>query len=261
VRSSSETISVESICNFDDTLPLPAEVETEYREKAGDDLTALAWLSDHGIDSAPQQHVALIQYGMAWNPETGRYLFLIYAPEHVGPKHPPELAIPIYEDGNFVDLLFISDEQSFARATCRAKWLGSIAGPVLRLHAHPMDWLKAGCTGVCHIEPISRKALAELTDATTIECNCIHTALEAWDWAFGGDPQELARFEIDATPESVSRHIESEIQWRVLSRLRHEGLPIGPNPLFCDPNFAAQIEKMQSEYVYAGDASETESHP
>jgi hypothetical protein len=46
--------------DFDDTLPLPTEVETEFRDKAGDNLIALAWLSGHGVDSAPND-VALIQ--------------------------------------------------------------------------------------------------------------------------------------------------------------------------------------------------------
>jgi hypothetical protein len=91
---------------------------------------------------------------------------------------------------------------SCARATCRASWLGNFE-PVVRLHAHPMDWLEAGCIGVCHIEPISRKALKELCRAEKIECNEIHTALEAWDWGFGSDPQELARFSIDDTPFSI----------------------------------------------------------
>jgi hypothetical protein len=202
---------------YDDTLPLPAEVEREFLEKAGDDLTALAWLADHGIDSAPQ-HVALIQYGMVWTPETGRYLFLIYTPEHVGPKHPPELAVPIYENGIFIDLLFISDEQSFARATCRARWLGIVAGPLLRLHPHPMDWLAAGSTGACHIEPVSRKALKDLRTITTIECNDIHTALEAWSWGFGTNEDELARFEIDDTPFAIRSYFEDEVKWRTRYR-------------------------------------------
>jgi hypothetical protein len=206
--------------DFDDTLPLPHEVEQEFREKAGDNLTAVAWLSEHGIDS-PLQHVALIQYGMVWNPETGRYQFLIYAPDHVGPKYSPELAIPIFEDGIFVDLLFISDEMSFARATCRASWLGreNLTLPVVRLHAHPMDWLEAGCTGVCHIEPVSRKALTDLRNATEIECNDIHTALEAWSWAFGaqGDQtdDELSRFIVDDTPFTIRSYFEDEAKWRV----------------------------------------------
>jgi hypothetical protein len=201
--------------DYDDTLPLPDEVEQEFRDKAGDNLTAIAWLSDHGIESAPQ-HVALIQYGMVWTPKTGRYRFVIYTPDHVGPKHRPELAIPIVEDGTFVDLLFISDEMTFARATCRAPWLGReyLALPVVRLHAHPMDWLEAGCTGVCHIEPISRKALKDLRAAERIECNCIHTALEAWDWGFGGEDDELKRFEIDDSPGSIRSYFEDEFKWR-----------------------------------------------
>jgi hypothetical protein len=109
---------------FDDTLPLPEEVEKESHIKAGDDAEAIAWLVKRNVDALPQR-AALIQYGMIWNPETGRYRFTIYEPDHVGPKHPPELAVPIMEDGIFVDLLFISDEMSFARATCRAHWLGS----------------------------------------------------------------------------------------------------------------------------------------
>jgi hypothetical protein len=206
---------MESLSNFDDTLPLPDEVAQEFFDKAGDGLTALDWLADHGIDTAPQ-HVALIQYGMVWTPETGRYRFLIYGSDHVGPKYPAELAIPIIEDGQLVDLLFISDEMSFARATCRAPWLGreNLALPVVRLHAHPMDWLESGCTGVCHVEPISRKALAELRNVETIECNDIHTALEAWDWGFGADEDELARFAIDDTPASIRAYFEAEAKWR-----------------------------------------------
>src|ERR1700737_3750048 len=162
---------MESICNYDDTLPMPEEVEQEFFDKAGDNLTALAWLADHDIDPATIETAALIQYGMVWNPNTGRYRLFIYAPDHIGPKHPPELAIPIIEDGAFVDLLFISDEMSFVRATCRAPWLGreNLTLPVVRLHPHPMDWLEAGCTGACHIEPTSRKALKDLRSAETIE--------------------------------------------------------------------------------------------
>jgi hypothetical protein len=210
-----------TICNFDDTtlpddtLPLPDEVEREFFDKAGDNLTALAWLADHGIDTAPP-NVALVQYGVIWNPETGRYRFLIYTPDHVGPKYPHELAVPVVEDGNFVDLLFISDEMSFARATCRAQWLGreNFIGPVVRLHPHPLDWLEAGCTGVCHIEPCSRKALKDLRAFETIECNDVHTALEAWSWGFGAEDDELARFLIDDTPLAIRQYFEDVAKWR-----------------------------------------------
>jgi hypothetical protein len=192
--------------NFDDTLPLPEEVEKEFNAHAGHDVNA--WLSEHGIDAEPIGK--LIQYGMAWNPDTGRYQFLIYQPDHVGPKYPPELAIPIFEDGKFVDLLVIGESMSFARVTCCASWLGTIE-PTTRLHAHPLDWIAAGCTGCCHVALISRVALKELRAATTIECNCIHTALEAWDWGFGGEDEELARFEIDDTAASIRQYFEDEV--------------------------------------------------
>jgi hypothetical protein len=223
-RSESERISsVESICNdYDDTLPLPCEVEQEFLKHAGDGLTALAWLADRGLDPDKIGNAALIQYWCIWNPDTGRYRVLIYGPDHVGPKYPPALAVPIVEDGVFVDLLCISDDESFTRITCRTPWLGreNLSPEVVRLHAHPMDWLAAGCTGVCHIEPISRKAFKDLRKAPTIQCNDIHTALQAWDWAFDADracfdaQQELERFDIDDTPGNIRCYFEDEVKWR-----------------------------------------------
>jgi len=201
--------------DYDDTLPLPEEVYQELSAKAGDGLTAIAWLAEHGIEPVPG--AALVQYGVNWNPETGRYRFVIYEPDHIGPKHRPELALPIIEDGAFVDLLCISDDGvSFACVTGRASWLGgeNLALPVVRLHAHPMDWLQAGCTGVCHVEPISRKALKDLSQATTIECSDIYTALEAWDWGFRSDEDELARFAIDDSPMAIRQYFEEEVTWR-----------------------------------------------
>lgn len=199
---------------FDDTLPLPGEVEQEFFSKTRDNLAALTWLQERDIDT--QTNVALIQYATIWNPETGRYRFLIYGPDHIGPKHPPELAIPIAEDGKFLDLLCISDGMSFVRITGRVAWLGreNLALPVVRLHAHPVDWLEADCTGICHIEPVSRKALKELRTATTIKCNCIWTALEAWDWGFGGEDDELSRFTIDDSPFNIRSYFEDEVRWR-----------------------------------------------
>jgi hypothetical protein len=199
--------------DYDDTLPLPSEVEKEFSDKAGDGLTAIAWLAERDID--PRPGVALIQYGTIWNPETGRYQFVIYTPDHVGPKHPAELAIPIFEDGTFVDLLCISEAMTFVRITCRAPWLGreNLTLPVVRLHAHPMDWLETG-TGVCHIEPMSRKALKELSRVTTIECNDISTALEVWSWGFGAEDDELSRFSIDDSPHAIRRYFEDEVLWR-----------------------------------------------
>ncbi len=87
--------------------------------------------------------------------------------------------------------------------------------PVVRLHAHSMDWLEAGCEGVCHIEPIGRKALADLRNATTIECSDIYTALKAWDWGFGGDEDELFRFIIDDLPFNIRCYFQDEARRQV----------------------------------------------
>jgi hypothetical protein len=195
---------------YDNTLPLPEEVEKEFSDKAGDGLSVTEWLTE------PPPGAALIQYGTIWNPETGRYRFVIYRPEHIGPKHPAELAIPIFDHGAFLDLLCISEEMTLVRITGRAPWLGreNFMLPVVRLHAHPMDWLEAGCKGVCHIEPISRKALKDLSQVGTIECSDIYTALEAWDWGFGGEDEELARFSIDDSPFNIRRYFEDEVLWR-----------------------------------------------
>lgn len=214
---------------FDDTLPTVEEVWSEFQERAVDKKPAIKWLAEHGVNTPPPQ-AALIQYDVVWTPEIGRYRFVIYGPEYVGPpKHPHELAIPIIEDGKFVDLLVISDEMSFALITCRASWLGreNLTLPVVRLHTHPMDWLEAGSTGVCHIAPVSRKALKELAKAKTIECSDIETALEAWDWGFASDETELARFEIDDTPRSIQAYYESLVRWhatRVVADMERERL-------------------------------------
>ncbi|WFT94384.1 hypothetical protein QA633_40050 [Bradyrhizobium barranii] len=212
---------------FDDTLPPAEEVEREFRERAGDNAAAIKWLVDHGIDAVPPPQAALIQYGIVWTPEIGQYRCVIYQPEHIGPKHPPELAVPIFENGTFIDLLVISGEKHFASVTCRASWLGreNLALPVVRLHAHPLDWLADGCTGVCHIALISRKALKELAAAGTIECNKIETALEAWDWGFGADEAELARFEVDDTREAIEAYYERQVCWHselVAAKMRRE---------------------------------------
>jgi hypothetical protein len=121
------------------------------------------------------------------------------------------------EGGKFVDLLLIGDDMSFETACCRAAWLGKIT-PTTRLHAHPMDWIESGCTGVCHIESVSREALKDLRAATTIECNDVHTALTAWDWGFGGDDDELARFVIDDSAAGICSYLETDIRWRTASK-------------------------------------------
>ncbi|WP_156162682.1 hypothetical protein [Bradyrhizobium sp. LTSP857] len=201
---------------FDDTLPPAEEVEREFLKHAGDKASAMTWLVEHGINTPPPPQAAVFQYGVVWTPEAGRYKFVVYSQDHV--EHPPELAVPIFENGKFIDLLVISDEMQFASITGRALWLGreNLALPVVRLHAHPMDWIEAGCTGACHVAPVSRKALKELAKAETIECSDIETALEAWDWGFASDEAALARFEIDDTPQAIQAYYEREVKWHAI---------------------------------------------
>ena len=84
-----------------------------------------------------------------------------------------------------------------------------------------MDWLAAGCTGVYHIESISRTGLKDLQAVETIECNDVHTALEAWDWGFDADrtcldsQQAMARFIIDDTTASIRSYFEDDAKWRL----------------------------------------------
>jgi hypothetical protein len=96
-----------------------------------------------------------------------------------------------------------------------AKAVGTIT-PTTRLHPHPLDWLAAGCTGACHIALISRKALKDLRNVESIECNDIATALDAWSWAFDADEAELSRFEVDDTPESINEYYERAARWHAI---------------------------------------------
>jgi hypothetical protein len=205
--------------SIDDTLPLPADVEPEFLKHVGDGLSAetATWLEDRGIDPAPINSAALIQYGFIWNPSAGRYDFRVYDADHIGPKRRPVLAVPIIEGGEFIDLLLIGDDKSFEMVTHRAPWLGieNIKESV-RLHAHPLQWLKAGCTGACHVALISRAALKDLRNIESIVCNDIGTALEAWSWAFDADEAELSRFEVDDTPVSINEYYERAARWHAI---------------------------------------------
>ncbi|SFI32659.1 hypothetical protein [Bradyrhizobium sp. Gha] len=203
--------------SIDDTLPIPADVERRFLENVSHEVGVRTWLEEREIDPERTGQAALINYGYVWNGV--RYNFKIYPAEHIGPKR-SALAVPIIEAGQFVDLLLIGDDGSFETVSCRASWLGrdNINRSTVRLHAHPLDWLQSGCTGVCHIAPISRAALKELAAVQRIECNDIHTALEAWDWGFGDD-EGLSRFWIDDTPESIRRYFEQAARWQAMCKL------------------------------------------
>jgi hypothetical protein len=202
--------------NCDDTLPLPVEVEQEFLDQASDAAGASEWLTKLGVDARPiiasVGCIALVQSSMILGPDRSRYQFRIYGHQHIGPKYPPSVAIPIIEYDTFVDLLLI-DCTSFAyRTVCgRAEWLGRdelSTHDIVRLHSHPMDWLVAGCRGVCHIETISREALKDLRSVRGVICSDIHTALEAWGWSSSDDDFASGRWMIDAEPENIIAYFD-----------------------------------------------------
>ena len=214
--------------SFESALPFPAEVEQEFLAQALDATGASAWLTKLGIDARPIVEcvgsVALAQSSMIWDQSQSRYQFRIYCHQHIGPKYPFSFAIPVIEAETFIDLLMIDcNSFSFGTVCGRAKWLGrdEIGGDdVVRLHTHPMDWLAAGCRGVCHIEPISRDALKDLCSVHGIVCSDIHTALEAWDWSSSGDC-EVGRWVIDDAPENILAYFDKLADRRVRKAL-HE---------------------------------------
>jgi hypothetical protein len=172
------------------------------------------WLRDEGFDAAAILKATggaklvnyTCDYGFNVGAEGEGIVFTIVHGE------PNALAIPIVEQGEFVDLLLLDlDTYEFDRATKMAFWLGrdQICGTV-RLHTSPGEWLQAACAGVCHIEPVSRRALVDLQRCEKIICDDVRTALDAWEWGFSGRDEYLSRFEIDAPQEDVDAYFEAQ---------------------------------------------------
>ncbi|CEJ13408.1 hypothetical protein BN1110_03724 [bacterium YEK0313] len=122
------------------------------------------------------------------------------------------LALPLRADGVFVDTLLIDTDTFEHLRICDAvDWLGedNISGTV-RLHAAPVDWLRAGCAGCCSLHPYGRGHLRALRRADRIQCDDIRLALEAWEWGFGAYDNDLARFDIDDLPENVACYFQRQ---------------------------------------------------
>lgn len=219
----------------DNFLIWPSEAEAAFRAAPGADLGA-AWLSEHDIDPDPVTaalgEVKLVDAVMSYDYDVaairpadlksvcGRMILSI------GSGAPTALAVPVIEEGHFVDLLFIVRGSPDAFLACeRAGWLGRDClhtGATVRLHADPMDWLRAGCKGLCHVSRHgSMRAFEDLHSAERILCADVETALTAWEWGFGCDDDALARFEIDAAPDEIRAHIEREARHAaILARRR-----------------------------------------
>src|SRR5205814_322419 len=118
------------------------------------------WLAELEIDIKPiieaVGRIAIVN--VDFNAFAGRYTFRIYDSDHIGPKYPCEFALPIKQAGAFADLLLIDcGNLTFRRVCTRTNWLGGDefgCKKIIRLHRDPVDWLEAGCEGVCYLEPI-----------------------------------------------------------------------------------------------------------
>jgi hypothetical protein len=114
-----------------------------------------------------------------------------------------EIVILLREAGEPVDVLYVDLESGDHRLanddddteTASTPWAGkdNMCAPVVRLHANLSEWLAAGCTGVCNLARTSRRHMRDLSQADSIVCNCVYTALQAHDWG----KVELNRFTVD----------------------------------------------------------------
>ncbi|AHF86705.1 hypothetical protein RLEG3_18395 [Rhizobium leguminosarum bv. trifolii WSM1689] len=153
----------------------------------------------------------------------GRY---VYAYDGTGERDC--LVFPIVDSGQTVDygLLFIEDFE-FATVRQKAIWLGgdNIDGDEIRLHGCVSDWLDAGGEGCVFIDPQRRSPLKRLQSVGKILCSDVGTALEAWEWAFGADDNELGRFEIDDTPENIEAYFRAQAERRAITQALTEKHP------------------------------------
>src|SRR4051812_44480353 len=173
----------------DDTMPTPGQVERQFLANATQQADAVRFLDRFKITSEPvlkhASRLALIDFEKVWNPESERYEIHIQPQDATCNKPGGTLAVPVFESEQFVDLCLIDCETFFHETACgRAHWLGGeqlVGASEIRLHAHPMDWLDAGCRGVAHVCRHSRDALKDLLTVERVRCNRINTVTSVWE--------------------------------------------------------------------------------
>ncbi|MQX70072.1 hypothetical protein [Sinorhizobium meliloti] len=202
--------------------------ETKAKYEAADGIEeARAWLTDNDIDPDKLPFQCKLVH------VTGSNDFEIPLPDACGRivwtfNEQPQrhaLIFPVIIDGQFLDLMILDIEDfSFFTVRHKAIWLGSdnISGAEVRLHKHPMDWLGAGSTGCCYIDPQRRTPMKRLQAVGKIYCNDVELALEAWEWGFSAHDEHLDRFEIDDHPDNIRDYFEAQAMAQALSR-KHQG--------------------------------------
>lgn len=210
----------------------PAEELLIAFEKHGDEAAADRWLSSNDIDSTKLKAAGITcrmvsvmgshDFDVLRGQARGEIFYEIVDDY----EHRNVLAIPIMSEGEFLDLLLAdpNDPSIWRVMYGRADWLGydAIGYPEVRLHYSPFAWLEAGGVGVCNVHPHYRGHFKDLDVSERIVCDDIDTAMEAWEWAFGGSDDKLDRIVCDDDPENIKAYFERQAFWEASSKVRRE---------------------------------------
>lgn len=175
-------------------LPNPADVEAAFQASTGA-AAAQAWLAKHGVNCTDAKMIAV-------DDEAPGDTFVITDAE------PDWIALPVYQAGEFADLCLIhrNNPNAFHTVCGRADWLGveNTGRARVVLHENPVDWLKAGCSGVVSVAGGGyRQHFKVLANACTIEVGSLDAANDVWEWTFGGDEKALKKIQLTGDPDEI----------------------------------------------------------
>ncbi|MGY3409517.1 hypothetical protein ACVWZV_005630 [Bradyrhizobium sp. GM5.1] len=195
-------------------LPISADVQAAFNQAGGAE-EAKAWLAGYGVNFADAKMIAVDDTA----PDDA---FVITNTE------PEWIAIPVHEDGIFVDtvLMHKNNPRSFHTICGRANWLGAenVGNAKVIFHESPLDWLRADCSGVVSVAGFgSRQHFKDLAKACTVECSTVDAANDIWEWSFGGDEKALKKIQVngdaDDIRESLAWHAAETAKRRVRDAL------------------------------------------
>jgi hypothetical protein len=197
-----EAIALNQIDNDEYTgLPNPADVETALAEARDPKFYAAGreWWAEHGVeregalmigrdDEAPDDAFVITDGELKWIP------------------------IPVYQNGEFVDLVLVhrNNPNAFHTVCGKANWLGAenTGKAKVVVHENPVDWIKAGCSGVVSIACGGwRQHFKDLAGACTIEVSTFDAANDVWEWTFGGDEKALKKIQLAGDPAEIKNDL------------------------------------------------------
>lgn len=178
-------------------LPLPAAVEAVLAAAKDAKFYAAAreWLAGHDVEHEGTRMIAVDDA----------------APDDVfriTDAEPEWLAVPVYEDGEFADLLLMhrNNPRSFHTVCGRAHWLGAdnTGNAKVIVHETPLDWLKADCRGVVSVAGFGyMQHFKDLAKACTIECGTVEAANDVWEWTFGAEEKALKKIQLNGDADDI----------------------------------------------------------